>query len=92
MFISICVDLASEESKIALAKVFKEYGIKKMQNNLYESSVFPTKTLGNLKKDILDGVDMDDKVRMYQFPLEDCFKISYLEDRKWKRLSISSSK
>ncbi len=92
MFISISIDLATEDSKLAIRKIFKQYGIKKIHQDLYESTEFPTKTLGNLKKDIIDAVDMDDKVRMYQFPLEDCFKISYLEDRKWKRLSISSNK
>lgn len=89
MFISISLDLASTDGEQNVAKILKEYGIKKIQKNLYESFEFATKRLGNLKKDLTDCLDMDDKLRIYQFPLDKCFKISYIEDRKWKRLSIS---
>ena len=92
MFISVNIDMASTDHAAAIDRVLKEYGLKKVQGNLYESSDFITKSLGNLKKDISDVVDSDDKVRMYQFPLDDCFKISYLEERKWKRLSVSIPK
>jgi hypothetical protein len=92
MFISVNIDMATTDHVDAIDKVLKEYGIKKVQDRLYESSDFITKSLGNLKKDISDIVDSDDKVRMYQFPLDDCFKISYLEEHKWKRLSVSIPK
>ena len=92
MFISVNIDMATTDHVDAIDKVLKEYGIKKVQDRLYESSDFITKSLGNLKKDISDIVDSDDKVIMYQFPLDDCFKISYLEERKWKRLSVSIPK
>jgi len=89
MFLSIVTDLVTDDSDIKVDKVLREYGIKKIQHKLYESFEFPSRKLGNLKKDITDCLDMDDKIRMYQFPLEDTFKISYIENRKWKRLSIS---
>lgn len=89
MFISISVDLISDDSSMKMAKVLKEYGLKKIQANLYESFEFPSKRLGNLKKDITDCLDMDDLLRLYQYPLENSFKISYVENKKWKRLSIS---
>lgn len=88
MFLSINLDLASNDSKIAILKVLNEYGIKKTTDYLYESFEFPAKKLGNLKRDLTNCVDMDDKLRLYQFPLEDTFKISSLENGKWKRLSI----
>ncbi|HNZ28102.1 MAG TPA: hypothetical protein PK385_07445 [Spirochaetota bacterium] len=91
MFIGISADLASIDSIKRFEKVLLEYGVKKSQKNLYESYEFPTKRLGNLKKDITDNLDMDDKIRIYQYPLDNCFKISYLEDKKWKRLSINNA-
>jgi len=89
MFIGIVLDLASMDSEKTIQKILTEYGIKKVQSNLYESFEFPSKRLGNLKKDLTDSIDMDDKIRIYQYPLDKCFKISYIQDRKWKRLSIS---
>ena len=89
MFVGIAVDFVTDDSKIKVDQILKEYGLKKIQINLYESFEFPSKKLGNLKKDITECLDMDDKLRLYQFPLDDTFKISYIENRKWKRLSIT---
>ncbi len=89
MFIAISVDLVTDDSQIKADRVMKEYGLKKIQKNLYESFEFPSKSLGNLKKDLTDCLDMDDLLRLYQYPLENSFKISYIENKKWKRLSIS---
>ena len=90
MFISIVIEPVSMDSEKAIQKVVGEYGLKKVQKNVYESFEFPSKRLGNLKKDLTDVIDMDDKIRIYQYPLEKCFKISYIQEKKWKRLSISS--
>jgi len=89
MFIAISIDLVTDDSVIKVDRVLKEYGLKKIQKNLYESFEFPSRRLGNLKKDITDCLDMDDLLRLYQYPLENSFKISYVEEKKWKRLSIS---
>jgi len=89
MFIAISIDLVTDDSEIKLDKILKEYGIKEIQHNLYESFEFPLRNLGNLKRDMTECLDMDDKLRLYQFPLDDTFKISYIENRKWKRLSIT---
>ncbi|MCK4798535.1 MAG: hypothetical protein KAT05_14230 [Spirochaetes bacterium] len=88
MFIAINLDLASPDSKKDVIKLINEYGIKNTQINLYESFDFPSKKLGTFKRDIIKYVDMDDRLRLYQYPLDDSFKISYLENGVWKRLSI----
>ena len=88
MFISICFDLASTDSLNSVLKVFNEYGIKKTYSNLYESLEFPSKNLGNLKRDLTGCLDMDDRLKIYQYPLEESFKISFIENGKWKRLSL----
>lgn len=89
MFIAVNIDMASDDSKIAVIKILKEYGLNKVQENLYESFDFSEKKLGLLKKDITEVVDMDDNVRIYQFPLENTFKISSLQNKKWKKYSIN---
>jgi CRISPR-associated protein Cas2 len=88
MFISISIDLVSQDSSNQFTTLMNQYGIKKIQVNLFESFDFPSNKLGNLKRDITDCLDSFDKLRMYQFPLENTFKISYVENRKWKRLSF----
>lgn len=89
MFISVAIDAASSDSKNSVIKVCKEYGIEKIQENLLESFNFPSKKLGNFKRDISVAVDMDDKLRIYQYPIENSFSISYIVDKKWKKLTIS---
>ena len=88
MFISLAFDFMSTETQKEITGLLKEYGINKVFDNLYESYDFPLAKLGHLKKDITGFLDMDDKLRIYQFPVDNSFKISYIEDRKWKRLSF----
>jgi hypothetical protein len=88
MFLGISFDFATSDSQNRALKILNEYGIKKIYNNLYESFEFPSKSLGNFKRDITNCLDMDDKLRIYQYPVEDSFKISYIENGKWKRLSL----
>ena len=88
MFISINLDLASSESESNVNKILNEYGIKKIQSNLFESFEFPLNKLGNFKRDLSNCLDMYDRIRIYQYPLEDTFKISYFNSGKWKRLSM----
>jgi CRISPR-associated protein Cas2 len=88
MFLAVNIDLASSDSENNVIKVINEYGIKKLQSNLFESFEFPSNKLGNFKRDLSNCLDMYDRIRLYQYPLENAFKISYFEKGKWKRLSI----
>ena len=88
MFISIIIDLSTIDTEKDITRILNEYGLKKIQRNLFESYDFLSKKLGNLKRDIAKCIDMDDKLRIYQYPLENAFKISFVENGKWKRLSI----
>ena len=88
MFISVSFDLMGPDTKNNVADLLKQYGVEKVHENLYETFDFPLKSLGNFKRDIAELLDMDDKLRIYQYPLDNTFKISYLKERKWKRLSV----
>ena len=67
MFISISIDLVSQDSSSRFISLMNQYGIKKIQANLFESFDFPSNKLGNLKREITDCLDSFDKLRMYQF-------------------------
>lgn len=88
MFIGVSFDFISPDTKRDISKLLTEYGLQKVYDNVYESFEFSSKRLGSLKKDITGFLDMDDRLRIYQFPVDNSFKISYIEDRKWKRLSL----
>ncbi len=88
MFISIIIDVATPDNEKQLNFILNDYGLRKIQKNVYESYDFMSKRLGNLKRDLSKSLDMDDKLRIYQYPLENTFKISFIENGKWKRLSI----
>ncbi len=89
MFVSVSFDVVSPDSKLQIKQALIEYGFKKIHDTHYESFDFLPTQLGGLKKDLALFLDSDDKLRIYQYPLENSFKISYIEEKKWKRLSIS---
>ena len=88
MFISVNFDLVSKDSEQRLIQILREYGFDKVLSHSYESLTIASSKLGNLKKDLAEQLDMDDKLRIYQYPLENKFKISVLAEKRWKRLSI----
>ncbi|MCG8571139.1 MAG: hypothetical protein MJB14_13480 [Spirochaetes bacterium] len=88
MFIGISFDFISTDTKKQVITLLAQYGINKVHDNLFECFEFPVGRLGNLKRDLTTFLDMDDKLRIYQYPVDNSFKISYIEERKWKRLSF----
>lgn len=88
MFISVVYETIAGDSMSRVSSVLKQYGLKKILDNLYESYDFPSVKLGNLKKDLSEELDMDDKLRIYQYPLDNSFKVSFIEEKKWKRFSV----
>lgn len=88
MFVSVAYELMTEEARKKLGALLLQFGFQKKMSDLFECYDFPASKLGSLKKDIGDHLDMDDKLRIYQYPLDNKFKISYMEEKKWKRLSV----
>jgi CRISPR-associated protein Cas2 len=89
MFIAIYVDAAGQDSRKEIARVINEYGVKKVGPEMYESYEFLYKRVGNLKRDLTKCMDMDDRLRIYQYPVEDLYVISIYNNGKWKKLSVS---
>ncbi len=88
MFVSVVCDVGSEDNKNAVTEVLKMYGFKQVIENVFESTKIKEETLSRLKRDIDKKTDFYDKIRFYQFPLEDTFVITFLTQKKWKKFII----
>ena len=86
MFVSIAIDPGSEGRGEELADLLGQYGFKKIQRFLWESTTVSTDTLNRLKRDLDKATDGFDKLRFFQFPLEGTLILSSLRDKKWRRM------
>ena len=86
MFVSIAVDPSSEERARELADLLAQYGFKKVQRLLWESTTMDSDTLSRLKRDLDKATDGFDKLRFFQYPMEGTLVLSSLKDKKWRRM------
>ncbi len=87
MFVACACDLGSEDSRIKVHDLLIQYGFKKIQNQLYETSTLSEKNLARMKVDLDKITDFYDRLRLYQYPMEETLVITSLEGKKWKRLT-----
>lgn len=87
MFVACACDLGSEDSRIKVHDLLIQYGFKKIQDQLYESTTLSEKNLARMKVDMDKITDFYDRIRLYQYPMEDTLIITVLEGKKWKRLT-----
>jgi CRISPR-associated protein Cas2 len=85
MFVSAACDYGNEDSRIKVDQLLLQYGFRKIQKNLYESTSLSEKNLARLKLEVDKLTDFYDTLRLYQFPLENTLVITSLEGKKWKR-------
>ncbi len=88
MFVSVVLDPGGEESARHLAEVLASYGFEKAQRACWESATINDKTLAKLKQDIDRVTDYYDSVRLYQFPVDGAFAVTFLMKKSWKRIVI----
>jgi len=88
MFVSVVLDPGGEESARQLSEILATYGFEKAQRACWESASVTDKTLTKLKQDIDRVTDYYDSVRLYQFPVEGTFAVTYLMKKSWKRIVI----
>ena len=65
-----------------------QYGYRHVLKNLFESAAVDAQDLARLKRDIDKSTDSYDKVRFYQYPMEQTLVISSLEEKKWRKLKV----
>ena len=88
MFVSVILDPGGEESSRQLSEVLASYGFEKAQRACWESVSVNEKTLTKLKQDIDRVTDYYDSVRLYQFPVDGAFAVTFLMKKTWKRVVI----
>lgn len=90
MFIAVVCDLASEDHRIEVYELLMQYGFKQVIKDVFESTRIAENTLMRLKRDIDRATDFYDKIRLYQFPLEDTLTITSLSEKKWRRFVVET--
>ncbi len=88
MFVSVVCDIGSEDNQHAVFEVLKMYGFKEIMENVFESTKIKEDTLLRLKRDIDKNTDQYDKIRFYQYPMEETFIITFLARKRWKKIVI----
>ena len=86
MFVSIAVDADSQERAAELADLLAQYGFQMVQRGLWESSTISPDTLNRVKRDLDRATDANDRLRLFQFPMEGTLVLSSLRDKKWRRM------
>ena len=89
MFVAVACDLGNEDRVGSVENLLLQYGFRKLQQNLYESTVINEKHLARLKKE-LDGLtDSYDSLRIYQYPMGETLVVSSLKEKKWRKLVLT---
>lgn len=90
MFVAAACDLGNEDSRVKVDSLLLQYGFKKVQKNLYESTSLNDKNLARLKIEVDKLTDHYDVLRFYQYPVEGTLVITSLEQKKWRRLVMKA--
>ena len=88
MFVSIALDPGSEERGRELADLLAQYGFKRVQKFMWESTSISADTLTRVKRDLDKATDGFDRLRLFQFPFEGTLVVSSLIEKKWRRLMV----
>ena len=88
MFVSVVCDIGSEDNKTSVIEILKMYGFNQVIENLFESTKIKEESLLRMKRDIDKSTDYYDKIRFYQYPVDDTMVITFLTQKKWKKYVI----
>jgi CRISPR-associated protein Cas2 len=88
VFVAVCIELADEDTRQAVRDLVVQYGFRRVFGDLYECTTMPAERLGRVKKDIDRVTNSYDRVRFYQYPIDDTLVITDLKQKKWRRQKI----
>ncbi|MCL2706242.1 MAG: CRISPR-associated protein Cas2 [Spirochaetaceae bacterium] len=88
MFVSVTYELSNDDTIKNVRDILIFYRFKEVLKNVFESESVQENTLKRLKRDIDRATDHFDRVRFYQYPMEEEFVISLLEKKKWKKMLL----
>jgi CRISPR-associated protein Cas2 len=88
MFVAVACDFSNLDNKDTIIDLLLQYGFKKTITNLYESTAIDDDRLTRLKKDIDRNTDSYDRLRIFQYPMENTLVITSLNNKKWVKFKI----
>ncbi len=88
MFVSIVLDMGSEDSRSAVYNLLPQYGFERVQKACFECASVKDRDLVSLKREIDKVTDSYDRIRIFQFPVEGTLALTILKDNKWKRIVV----
>jgi CRISPR-associated protein Cas2 len=88
MLVAVSCDIGSDDNRKTVYELLVQYGCRRVHKSLFETTAMDEATLVRLKRDIDRATDSYDKVRFYQYPMEETLVISSLEDKKWRKLKV----
>jgi CRISPR-associated protein Cas2 len=90
MLVAVSCDIASDDHRRAVYDLLLQYGLKRVLKSLFESTAMDEETLVRLKRDLDRATDSYDKIRFYQYPLEQTLVITSLEEKKWRKMKVKA--
>jgi len=88
MFVSVVCDFANDDHRVSVHDLLIQYGFKNIFSNVYETASLKEDHLLRLKRDIDRATDSYDKIRFYQFPMEETFVITFLSGKRWRKTIV----
>lgn len=88
MFVSVVGEFSQDDHKMAAHELFRQYGLKEIIADVFETVSIKENTLARLKRDVDRVTDYYDTVRFYQFPVEETLVITSLSKKKWRRTLV----
>ena len=90
MFVAVSCDLASDDHRRAVYGLLRQYGFVRVLGSLYECTTLTTAYLARLKRDLDKVTDSYDKLRIYQYPMDQTLVITSLEEKRWRKLKVKA--
>ncbi len=91
MFVAVVCEYSGDDHRVTVTQLLKQYGFKRVYDNLFESTTIKEQTLSRLKRDLDRATDSFGGFRFYQYPLEDTLTITDLAKKKWRRILLKPS-
>lgn len=90
MFVAVACEFANDDHRKTGYDLLVQYGFRKALRDVFESATVSETALNRLKKDLDRITDSYDSVRLYQFPVDGTFAITFLKEKKWRRLIVKA--
>ena len=91
MFVAVTCECSSDDHKLAIFDILRQYGFKMVLQDVHESTSISDISLMRLKRELDRVTDSFDVMRLYQFPIDSTLAITALKEKKWRRLKVMTA-